>query len=221
MAERAALLVTRILRRAVRARARATLFLAGGTTPLPLYARLAEGRARGGVSWRAVEVLWTDERCGPPEAPASNFRAAREALLDKLPVAPRAVHRIPGELGPERGADAYGQTLREVLGSRGRPDLVLLGLGADGHSASLFPRQEWDGDGWVVSGEAPLAPRPRISIALPLLVRARTVLLLASGPEKAEAVARLASREVPASQLRPGRLVWLLDVAAARGLALS
>lgn len=208
--------MTRCLCRAVRARGRATFFLCGGETPLALYRALTEPPLRGRVPWRRVELLWGDERCVPPEDPESNFHAAAETLIDALPVPPRAIERIPGEFGAAAGVHAYGRALRDRLGERGRPDLVLLGLGSDGHSASLFPGGEWDGDGWLVPSRSPQPPHERISVAMPLLCRARTVLLLATGEAKARTVARVAAGEdLPASRLRPGRLVWVLDRAAA------
>jgi 6-phosphogluconolactonase len=219
-AARGALLVTRALRRAVHARGRATLFLAGGASPLALYRGLTAEPLRGRVPWARVEVFWGDERCVPPEAPESNFRAAREALLDGLPAAPRAVHRIPAELGAALGARRTAAMLRAALGERGRPDLVLLGLGADGHSASLFPGQDWVGNGWTVAARSPRSPQERISLALPLLARARTLLLFVTGADKAAAVARVAAGDdLPAARLRPGRYVWVLDAAAAATIA--
>jgi 6-phosphogluconolactonase len=196
-------------------RGRALLFASGGTTAMPLLAALGEQQAGRRVPWERIEVLLVDERCHAADA-ASNLALVRRELLDRLPRAPRAMHAISAELDAAGAAVRYATILRAVLGERGRPDVVLLGLGADGHSASLFPGQDWMGDGWVVAGRAPQAPRERVSLALPLLARTRTLVLFVTGEAKAEAVGRLAAGEdLPAARLRPGRLVWVLDAAAA------
>ncbi|MGH7532424.1 MAG: 6-phosphogluconolactonase, partial [Gemmatimonadales bacterium] len=133
---------------AIEARGRFVVALAGGETPRRTYQRLATEPRRSRVAWSQVVVLWGDERCVPPDAAESNYRMAREALLDHVAVRPEHVHRIHGEKDPAAAATEYEATLRSVLGTPTGPpraaagtaiDLVLLGLGTDGHTASLFP----------------------------------------------------------------------------------
>ena len=182
-----------------------TLVLAGGTTPRRCYELLASRP----VQWGRVTVLFGDERCVPPDDAESNFRMAREALLDR--VFPASVHRIPGELGPEEGARAYAAVVERV-----QPlDLVLLGMGPDGHTASLFPgHPELAVDGWAVGvRDAPKPPPDRISLTLQALRTARRVIFLVTGADKAEAVARARRGEVPAGLVEQAE--WLVDTAAA------
>jgi 6-phosphogluconolactonase len=184
-----------------------TLVLAGGSTPQRAYRLLQPG-----LGWGRVAVLFGDERCVPPDHPESNYRMAREALLDR--VSPASVHRMAGELGAEEGARRYS----EVVGMYGTLDLVLLGMGPDGHTASLFPgAPELALDGTVCPvHNAPKPPPDRISLTLPVLRSARRVVLIATGPDKAEAVAKAARGEVPSGMI-PGA-EYLLDAAAAGAL---
>ncbi|MGH7904563.1 MAG: 6-phosphogluconolactonase [Candidatus Dormibacteraceae bacterium] len=182
-----------------------TLVLAGGSTPRRCYQILAETRVR----WGVVTILFGDERCLPPDHPDSNFRMAQESLLGR--VSPASVHRIPAELGAEEGARLYDPVV-----SRLRPlDLVILGVGADGHCASLFPGNAALG---ATAAVVPVlgAPRPppeRVSLGLPVLREARRVIFLATGAEKAGAVAGAARGESPAGMI-PGA-EWIVDRAAA------
>ena len=180
---------------------------------------MAEARGASALPWEAVEIYWGDERCVPPDDPASNYRRARRDLLDRLPVPPAAVERIRGELGPVAAADDYEAKLVARLGERPALDVVVLGVGADGHTASLFPGQAAAADRWVVPGLAPEEPRERVSLAPRCLDAARLVVVLAAGRAKSAAVAAaLAGGAPPAGRLRPRRLVWLVDEAAATGL---
>jgi len=173
--------------------------LTGGSTPRVAY-ELAAGLA---PDWSRVELWWGDERCVAPDDDRSNFRMAREALLDRLEGEPAAVHRMRGELGREAGAEDYA---RELVGL-GTFDLVLLGLGPDGHVASLFPGfptlEVNDRD--VVGSEAGHEPFvDRISMTLPRLCATRELLFLVAGEDKADAVARALAGE-PSSET-PGSL---------------
>ncbi len=168
--------------------------LAGGTTPLGCYEHLAHID----VPWGRVTVLFGDERCVPSRDPESNFEQAHRALLQY--VAPASVHRIPAELGPAAAASRY-----EPLVALARLDLVLLGIGHDGHTASLFPgNAALEATTYVapVFG-APKPPAQRVTITLRALHEARRVIVLASGPDKADAVRRALAGEVPAG-LIPG-----------------
>ena len=182
-----------------------TLVLAGGNTPKRCYELLAAAD----VKWGRVTVLFGDERCVPPDHPDSNYRLARESLLDS--VAPATVHRIAGELGPDEAAAAYDR----ILGALAPLDVVLLGAGEDGHTASLFPgHPEVQATGWAVGvRNAPKPPPDRVSLTLPALQGARHVIVLATGSGKADAVARARRGEVPSGMIAGA--LWLLDRAAA------
>jgi 6-phosphogluconolactonase len=211
----------------VQARDRFTVALAGGSTPRALYRLLADdkGPYRTRVPWESTHVFFGDERMVPPDDPESNARMAFEALLRHVPVPEEQVHRIRGENpDPERAAEEYEEMLRSTfrLAGRERPrfDLVLLGLGADGHTASLFPgdRALEERDRLVVPSTAPVPPRSRVTLTLPVLNNASSVLFLVSGATKAPAVQRVRRGEnLPAARVRPenGALLWLCDRPAA------
>ena len=182
-----------------------TLVLAGGTTPLRCYELLADMDVR----WGRVTVLFGDERCVPPDHPDSNYRMVRETLLSK--VAPASVHRMAGELGPTAAARDY----ERVVGLLVPLDLVLLGVGEDGHTASLFPgHPALKADGWTACiRNAPKPPSQRVTLTLAALRGARLVIILATGAGKANAVALAKRQEVPSGMIAGAR--WLIDRAAA------
>ena len=219
---------------AVAERGRVAVALAGGSTPRRLYRRLALEPYAARLPWAALDLFWGDERCVPPDDPASNYRSADEALLAHVAVDPAKVHRIRGEEGAAAAARAYEDELRAVLGDAsifgGRFGLVLLGLGTDGHTASLFPAAFADRDGGELAdphpgrlaapAEAPGEPTERVTLTLSALNAARRVLFLVQGAAKAEAVAATFAGATPASRVAPaaGEVCWLLDEAAAAGL---
>jgi 6-phosphogluconolactonase len=182
-----------------------TLVLAGGNTPKRTYELLTQAD----VTWGRVTILFGDERCVPPDHPESNYRLARETLLDR--VAPGSVHRIAGELGPDEAAELYAR----IVASLAPLDVVLLGAGEDGHTASLFPgHPEVSAAGWAVGvRNAPKPPPDRVSLTLSALQGARKVIVLATGAGKADAVARAKRGEVPSGMIANAR--WLIDRAAA------
>ena len=221
-------------RAAVSQRGRFTVALCGGSTPNRLYTLLTEQRRTGKSRppWGKIHVFWGDERVVPPGHGDSNFRAVNEALLAKVPIPQANVHRIRAEArNPGAAAALYEQEIRRFFslppGRFPRFDLVLLGLGTDGHTASLFPGSE------VLREENRLVAAPlvaklgtyRITLTLPVLNSARTVMFLVSGGQKAEALARaleggVGSEALPPRLVRPrdGALLWLVDRAAARML---
>lgn len=211
-------------RDAVRRRGRFDLALAGGATPLPLYRRLAESPLRERVDWTRVHLWFGDERCVPPHHPRSNYRQVREALLDRLPRPSARVHRIRGEYAAPAAAADYARRLTAELGPAPRLDLVLLGVGEDGHTASLFPdRPSLDERASPALADAPpTVPEPRVSLSLLTINAARAVWVLAVGATKAEIVARVFAGDatLPAARLVPvnGELIWWLDAAAASRL---
>lgn len=200
-----------------------TVALAGGSTPEPAYALLAERDRAQKIDWARVEVFWGDERSVPPDHPDSNYRMARHALLDLVPIPEKNVHRIRGEQPPEEAAAAYRLELQEHLGVDGRFDLILLGMGPDGHTASLFPGtgalQEQEQS--VVAVYVERLDTWRITLTLPVINAARHVIFLVSGEEKARALARIhAGEPLPAAMVEPvdGKLTWLVDRDAAARL---
>lgn len=195
---------------AIARQGRFRLVLAGGTTPLAAYRLLAGENAR----WGAWEVWFGDERCLPPGDPERNSRAACEALLDRVPIPPDRIHPIPAELGPEAAAAAYAASLADALPF----DLVLLGMGEDGHTASLFPgRAVPDGALTVAVRDAPKPPPERVSLTPTALGRCREMLVLVTGAGKRDALARWrAGGDLPVAQAAAaGRALVLLDRAAA------
>src|SRR6266851_3766200 len=182
-----------------------TLVLAGGTTPKRCYELLSTME----VDWGRVSVLFGDERCVRPDHPESNYRMAREALLDR--VAPATVNRMPAELGPDEGAELYAHVVETVSPL----DVVVLGVGEDGHTASLFPGHPMLKARGLVVGihDSPKPPPERVTLTLNALQAAKTVLILATGEGKADAVARAKRGEVPSGMIAGAR--WLIDRAAA------
>ncbi|HEY4451133.1 MAG TPA: 6-phosphogluconolactonase [Solirubrobacteraceae bacterium] len=221
VAERAAALIVRRLTGARRERGVAHLALSGGSTPKRTYELLAvEADALD-----AVEVWFADERCVAPEHPDSNYLLAEQTLLGPAALPDERVHRMRGELGPDAGARSYSSELKSGLpAAEATPvlDLIVLGIGPDGHVASLFP-----GGGTLDAGadavclgvsDSPKPPPERITLSLAVLRAARACLLLATGAGKADAVSAMLgepSRHVPASLLRRERLTVIVDDAAA------
>jgi 6-phosphogluconolactonase len=170
--------------------------LSGGTTPRRLYELLASAPYRGSVDWPLVEAFFGDERCVPVEHEESNFRMASEALLGRVPA---NVHRIKGELPPEEAAAEYEREIKEALGVAPRFDLVLLGLGGDGHVASLFPGSAVleEGERIVREFYSENLKSWRVTLTLPAINQARHVLFLVSGKGKANALKEIVVDESP------------------------
>ena len=201
---------------------RFTVVLAGGSTPKATYEILARDYA-GRIDWDKVHVFFGDERTVPPDDEDSNYRMAREALLDHVPVA--SVHRMQGELPPDEAAQAYEEELRGFFGPDELPrfDVILLGIGGDGHTASLFPETSAleVHDRWVVANPVLKLETTRITLTVPAINAAHAVYFLVAGEGKAEALAQILSgdadpREYPASLIQPqGGPMWMLDQPAA------
>jgi 6-phosphogluconolactonase len=216
---------------AIDSRGQFVVALSGGSTPRDTYRRLGTEALVSRVMWSRVQVLWGDERCVPPHHAESNYRMAREALLDCVPVPAANVHRIHGEDDPATAAWVYEATLRALL----RPpagagiDLVLLGLGEDGHTASLFPGSAavHEQTRWVMVAHAAAAPMWRITLTPAVINAAAEVLFLVSGGAKAGILRRVLEgprrpHELPAQAIAPtnGRVRWCVDAAAAADLTL-
>ncbi len=213
---------------AIAARGRFAVALSGGSTPYATYTLLASDDFAARVDWPRVHVFWGDERCVPPDHPESNFRLAEEALLSRVPIPPGNLHRVRGELEPEVAAQAYAAELRTFFGAPWpRFDLVLLGMGDDGHTASLFPGlaalHETARSVVAVTAHYQDRPAHRVTLTTPAINAARQVLFLVTGATKAETLrAVLEGPEglYPAQRIRPisGHLTWLMDAAAASKL---
>jgi len=206
--------------KAVAARGQFNVALAGGSTPRATYALLPDGEFAAKVDWPRVHVFWGDERCVPPDHRDSNYRMARETLLDKVPILPHNVHRMRGELHPQRAAAAYQAEMEAILGPDGRLDLILLGIGTDGHTASLFPGTAAleEREQSVVAVYVERLHAWRLTLTLPAINAARHVLFLVSGAVKTETLARVwAGERLPAALVHrsPGRLTWMVDRDAA------
>ena len=199
--------------------------LSGGATPRLLYERLAAPAVASHLPWKRTHWFWGDERFVPHDDPDSNFRMTREALLSRVPVPNDNIHAIPTEgLSPEQAAMAYETTLKRFYGADtlapDRPlfDVTLLGIGENGHTASLFPGQPalQETRRWAVAAVGAKS-EPRITLTYPALDSSRDVAFLATGDRKRDVIARAqgGDRTIPAARVRPvGRLHWFTDRAA-------
>ena len=228
LALRAADLFRDEVRARLRSAGRFTVALSGGSTPRRLY-RILSAADSPPLPWGQIHLFWGDERHLPPDHADSNYRMVKESLLDVAPIPESNIHRIPAERSSaEEAAREYEAELRRFFspGSGAIPslDLVLLGLGADGHTASLFPGSALAGDDerLVTAGFVEAVNAHRISLTFPVINASGTVIFLVSGPSKAEPVKRILAKDpsagdLPASRVKPrgGRIVWLLDRDAA------
>jgi 6-phosphogluconolactonase len=206
-----------------------SLALSGGSTPKAMFSVLARDARREPLArvWPLADIFWTDERCVPPYDEQSNYRMAYESLLAQTSVPASRIHRMRGEEEPSRAAEEYAALLERHFGT-GDPvfDLVLLGMGADAHTASIFPHSPLLDDAETRLVAAPYVEKlraHRLTLTLRVLNRARCVLFLVSGAEKAEPLRKVFAsdekdKELPARWVRPvaGELVWLVDEDAAR-----
>jgi 6-phosphogluconolactonase len=221
---------------AVAARGRFSVALSGGSTPQRLYQLLAEPGLRAQVDWNRVDLFWGDERCVPPTSNDSNYHTAQEAMLSRLPIPPARVHRIEAERSDrETAARDYQAVLARAFGvdANGAPpvfDLILLGMGPDGHTASLFPDTTAldETTRWVVVNHVPKFAADRITLTFPVLNAAREVLFLVAGADKAEPLVEVLegppdSRRLPSQRVRPttGLLIWFVDRQASARLTLA
>jgi len=211
---------------AIEERGRFAVVLAGGSTPETMYGLLASDYV-GRIDWSRVYVFFGDERTVPPHHDDSNHKMASEVLLDHVPVG--NVHRMRGELPPQEAAEAYEEELRTFFQTEDVPrfDLILLGIGADGHTASLFPETSAleVHDRWVVANPVLGLDTTRITLTVPVINAASAVTFLVVGEDKAEALHEILEgdadpRVYPAKLVHPnGDLPWMVDRAAARLLA--
>jgi 6-phosphogluconolactonase len=215
---------------AIEEKGRFAVALSGGSTPRPLYAMLA-GKFAGSIDWSCVHLFWGDERCVPPDDPRSNYRMVRESLLDGVSIPLANVHRIHGEEDPKTAAAEYEKELRSFFaGIRGDGpprvgfDLVLLGMGDNGHTASLFPGLPavTEKERWVMAQFVEVVSMWRITLTPVVINAAEHVFFLVSGADKAERLRDVLDgpvrpEKLPAQAIKPGRgqLLWLVDDGAA------
>ncbi len=209
---------------AIASHGRFYIALSGGSTPGPLYSTLATDKYRSRTDWERIHFFWADERCVPKDHPDSNFRLASDLLLAKLTVPDCNVHRIPGEMTADLAAIAYERDLSRCFPSLSLPrfDLIFLGVGADGHTASIFPcgKAANDFSRTVIPVYAEKLDSHRVTLTMPVLNNARTVVFLVTGKTKADIVRNILVKNnpcCPAARINPtmGKAIWLLDREAA------
>ncbi len=224
--------IVTVANESIEARGRCLMALSGGSTPKPLYELLASPPFAARVDWSRVHLFWGDERCVPPDHPDSNYRMTREALIDRVPLPAENVHRIRGEDDPSPAAEAYEKALREFFGVGDAParsfDLALLGMGPDGHTASIFPGTPatTETHRWAMPVHV-LKPRDmwRVTLTTVVLNAAANVTFLVAGADKADVVQDVLRQDarppsLPAQLIKPahGVVHWMVDAAAAAGL---
>jgi 6-phosphogluconolactonase len=226
VSQNAAQLLLETAQQAVKARGRFSLALSGGSTPRRLYEILAEPPYREGMPWSKTHVFWGDERCVPADDERNNAHMARQFLLDRVPIPDQQIHPIASSLPPIKAAEEYQNTLKEYFnnGSSHTFDFVLLGLGENGHTASLFPGTAVldEQSRWVSEVYVPSLRMWRITLTAPFLNRARKIAFLVSGSSKAGVLDQVINgarrpNELPAQLILPqkGEQIWLVDQAAA------
>jgi 6-phosphogluconolactonase len=233
VAARGAALFAACAARAIEERGQFVVALSGGSTPRALHACLTSDEWRPRVDWPYVEFCWGDERAVPPVDPQSNFGMARDTLLEPLGIEAERIHRMRGDAADLAGAAAeYAAGLTRLTGTPAQQppvlDLILLGMGSDAHTASLFPDTEalHVRDRWVVANRVPTLDTMRLTITFPVIHAARTVVVLVSGAEKAQALRAVMTGppdpdRLPAQRLADvsGTVIWLVDEPAHAALA--
>ena len=228
ISQAAAELLVEAANEAIHERGRFSVALSGGNTPRRLHQLLSESPFREQVAWQHVHFFWGDERCVPPDDARSNYRMAKETLFDTLNTPAENIHRIQGELPPEAAVQQYETELRSFFGDEAPIfDLILLGLGDNAHTASLFPHTAVLNETTRRVADVYVAELDvhRITLTAPLINQARDVVFLVSGADKAPAIQQVLEgsykpHEYPAQLIRPERTrpIWLLDHAAAHKL---
>ena len=218
--------------RAITTRGRFTVALSGGNTPIPIYEMLASRDYAEQINWNYVQVFWSDERCVPPDAHDSNYRMARHLLLSRVQIPISNLHRMKGEEPPETAAETYEANLREFftrrLGiPRARFDLVMLGMGGDGHTASLFPGMDAvrETEKWVLPQYIEKLDSWRLTLTPAAINAASNVCFVVTGTDKADTAKHVLHDPpdpniFPAQAINPvnGKLRWYFDGGAGKGL---
>ena len=230
LSHQAAQHIIRIANESIVTRGRFSIALSGGSTPKVLYGLLATEPYRSQLDWPSIEIFGSDERCVPPDSPDSNYATAQEVLLSKIPIPANHIHRMPADKADRDAASQeYALEMQRVFGTNGIPsfDLIQLGMGPEGHTASLFPHQSslHEQQRLVIPVTVPKPPPPRLTFTPPILNAARHILFLVTGSDKADAVHAVLEGdyqpdEYPAQLVRPtnGEITWMLDTYAAEKL---
>ncbi|MCC7356731.1 MAG: 6-phosphogluconolactonase [Candidatus Doudnabacteria bacterium] len=212
---------------AIAARGKFLVALSGGTTPKAMYEYLLQQQYKDAIDWSVVHIFWSDERFVPYDHSDSTFGSTKALFIDELPIPAENVHPIPTETTLEDSANAYTKTIQKVFGGDlPKLDLIYLGMGPDGHTASLFPDHEiTEGTGMIaIERNSPKPPAERLSFTSQLINNAYIVIFLITGEDKAEMVHKILTQgesvNVPAAQIS-GNVIWLLDDAAGSELKLS
>jgi 6-phosphogluconolactonase len=233
LSQQAAQYVVRMASESIAARGRFMIALSGGTTPRKLYSLLGSDAYSSQIDWKLVDFFWGDERCVPPDNPDSNYFMALAALLSKLPIHTSQIHRMPADQPDgDTASREYTIEMERAYGSPGIPafDLIQLGMGPEGHTASLFPHQAslHEMQRLVMPVSVPKPPPDRLTFTPPLLNAARNILFLVTGSDKADALQAVLEgeyqpEEYPAQIVRPpnGEVVWMLDKAVAPNINIS
>jgi len=213
---------------------RFTVALSGGSTPKALYSLIASPAYRERLDWSRIHLFWGDERCVPPDHAESNFRMVQESLLSRIPIPSENIHRMMGEKEPEQARQEYEEYLKQSFrlppGEVPRFDLILLGLGEDGHTASLFPGSAAlnEKEHWVATVYVKKLKAQRLTLTLPVINAAAQIIFLVAGQSKSAIVKKLfgadsVGYELPAGKVRPanGIVTWLITQDAAAGLAVT
>ncbi len=213
-------------KRCVAMHGRFTVALSGGSTPRGMHRMLAEKPYCSDIQWKKTHIFWVDERCVPRDNPASNYGLAKMDFLDRIPIPVEQIHPMPGEAPPEEGARRYERELKAFFQVKEERfpilDLIFLGMGKDGHTASLFPGKDLAEaqERWVVAVKGGTPDIYRLTLTYEVLNRAKEIYFLVSGMEKALIVKTVLENKdaaLPAQKIQPinGKLAWLLDKKAA------
>lgn len=233
LSHEAAQYIVRIANESIAAHGRFTIALSGGTTPTRLYGLLGSEPYSSQIDWKLVHIFWGDERCVAPDSPDSNYHMAQEVLLSKIAIPKLQVHRMPADQSDRDAASQkYTDEMRSIFGTNDIPDfdLIQLGMGPEGHTASLFPHQAslHEIQRLVMPVSVPKPPPDRLTFTPPLLNAARNVLFLVTGSDKADALQAVLEGEYqpdeyPAQIVRPpnGEVVWMVDKDVARNIRIS
>jgi len=224
LTEETAKYLANLISKSLLQKARCSFVLAGGSTPRGVYEKLASEPYRNKIDWGKVHLFWGDERCVPPDHPDSNYRMAKEALIDHIDIPQENVHRIPAEKEPAEAAREYEETIKRFFGGASHLpvfDIILLGIGEDGHTASLFPGTEAleDKKRWVTDVYVKGLDTHRITLTLPVINNGKNVIFLVAGSFKAKIMKQIYYRTdttYPAARVNPanGTLIYFIDKAA-------
>jgi 6-phosphogluconolactonase len=226
LARKGAEIFSRAAKESVGMRGRFAVAISGGSTPRSMHSMLGEEPFYSDIPWNKTDIFWADERCVPENDPASNFGLARQDFLDKIPIPQNQIHPLQGGLSPEESALWYQQKLIKSFQRKEdefpRFDLIFLGIGTDGHTASLFPGQSALNEmkRWVVAVKGGNPDVKRLTLTFPVINRGKQIVFMISGKKKASVVKTVLSgiqSGLPAQLVQPlkGTLIWLLDREAA------